>query len=204
MNWIDLASAVILFVFFFAGLLKGLIREVMTLVGVIVSFFAALHLAGIAAPWVLKWVVLPPRVSLFVGFLVVFILLLVLFHILGYVLYRVVRATPLTVIDRIAGGLFGVLKGSLIIFLVLLVLSVIPFRGSAAGQLKESYAFRTAQWAAPVFARYLRAAAPTLLEVLRGSKRESARLKTLTSEPSAVACQAEQNRSAPLGVRALP
>lgn len=173
MNWIDLLSLAVLSVFFFAGLVKGLIREVMTLAGVIVSFFAALHLAGFAALWVERWVVLPARASLLVGFLLAFVLLLVLFHILGYVVYRVVRATPLTIVDRLAGGLFGVLKGSLIIFLLLLVLSIIPFKGLVARELSDSYAYRSAQWAAPVFAKYLRAAAPAFMRVLRGVKRES-------------------------------
>jgi len=174
MNWIDLLSVVVLVVFLIAGLVKGLIREIMTLAGVFISFFAALHLAGIAAPWVEKWVVMPPRLALFVGFLLVFVGLLIVFHILGYVVYKVVRATPLTFLDRLAGGIFGLCKGSLIIFLVLLVVSILPFRAPATSQLRSSYAFKTAQWAAPVFAKYLRAAAPALLRALRGADRESA------------------------------
>jgi membrane protein required for colicin V production len=172
-NWIDLLSLAVLAVFFIAGLVKGLIREIMTLAGVIVSFLAALHLAGLAAPWIEKWVVLPSRISLFVGFLLVFVALLVVFHILGYVIYRVVRATPLTFLDRLAGGIFGLCKASLIIFLVLLVISLVPMSRSAASRLSDSYAFRTARWAAPIFARYLRAAAPAFLRVMRGSEKKS-------------------------------
>jgi membrane protein required for colicin V production len=187
-NWIDLLSLAILALFFISGLIKGLIREVMTLAGVILSFFAALHLAGLAAPWIEKWVVLPPKLSLFAGFLLVFVALLVVFHILGYVIYRVVRATPLTFLDRLAGGVFGLCKGSLIIFLVLLVLSIVPMRSTAAGRLSDSYAFKTARWAAPIFAKYLRAAAPAFLRVLRGPERKPAE-----SEPRSPADPVKQS-----------
>jgi len=172
MNWIDLLGLAVLFVFFFIGVVKGLIREVLTLAGIILSFFLALHLMGFAASWVENWVVVPAKASLLVGFLILFFAFVVLFHIIGYILYRIVRASPLTILDRIAGGAFGLLKASLIIFILLLLVSIVPFRGAAAAQLKDSFLYNSVRRAAPIFRKYLRAAAPAFLRVLGQTKQK--------------------------------
>lgn len=166
MNWIDLLGLAVLFIFFFAGLVKGFIREVLTLAGIIVSFFLALHLMGFAASWVENWVAIPAKASLLVGFFILFFGFVIAFHIIGYILYRIVRATPLTILDRLAGGTFGLLKASLIIFILLLILSIVPFKGVAATQLNDSFMYKSARRAAPIFVKYLRAAAPAFLKVL--------------------------------------
>jgi membrane protein required for colicin V production len=170
MNWIDLASLVILFTFFVAGLVKGLLRELLLFAGVVASFLVALHLMGLAAIWIEKWVSISGKASLVAGFLLVFLVLLVLSHIVGYVVWRLVRATPLSIADRLAGGVFGLLKAGLIIFFVLLVLSVVPFRGAASTQLEESLAYSMTKRATPLFSKYLRAAAPAFLRALRRAR----------------------------------
>lgn len=166
MNWIDLLGLLVLSVFFLMGLVKGFIREVLILAGIVVSFFISLHLMGFAASWVEKWVTIPAALSLLVGFLAVFLGLVVLFHIIGYVLHRIVRASPLSVFDRLGGGLLGLLKAGLIIFVILLLLSVVPFRGGAAGQLRGSVMYGAVEKTAPVFRKYLRAAVPALFRIL--------------------------------------
>ena len=166
MNWIDLLGLLVLSIFFLMGLVKGLIREVLILVGMVVSFFISLHLMGFAASWVEKWVAIPAALSLLVGFVGVFLGLVVLFHIIGYVLHKIIRASPLSVFDRLGGGLLGLLKAGLIIFAILLLLSIVPFQGRAAGQLKGSVMYGLVEKTAPVFRKYLRAAAPALLRIL--------------------------------------
>jgi membrane protein required for colicin V production len=170
MNWIDLGSLVILFTFLVAGLAKGLLRELLLFAGVVASFLVALHLMGLAAIWIERWVSISGKASLVAGFLLVFVALLVVTHILGYVVWRLVRATPLSIADRLAGGLFGLLKAGLIIFFVLLVFSVVPFRGAAAAHLEESLAYSIAKRATPLFSKYLRAAAPAFLRALKRVK----------------------------------
>ncbi len=156
--------------FFVAGLAKGLLRELLLFAGVVVSFFVALHLMGLAAIWMERWVSISGRASLIAGFLLVFLTLLVLSHILGYVVWRLIRATPLSIADRLAGGAFGLLKAGLAVFLVLLVLSVVPFRGTAADHLHQSVAYGVVKRAAPVFSKYLRTAAPAFLRVLNRAR----------------------------------
>ena len=170
MNWIDLLGLLVLSIFFLMGLVKGLIREVLVLVGIVVSFFISLHLMGFAASWVEKWVAIPAALSLVVGFIGVFLGLVVLFHIIAYVLHKIIRASPLSVFDRLGGGLLGLLKAGLIMFAVLLLLSIVPFQGGAAAQLKSSVLYGAVEKTAPVFRKYLRAAAPALLRILNRKK----------------------------------
>lgn len=166
MNWIDLLGLLVLSIFFLMGLVKGFIREVLILAGIVVSFFISLHLMGFAASWVEKWVAIPAALSLLIGFVAVFLGLVVVFHIVGYVLHKIVRASPLSIFDRLGGGLLGLLKAGLIIFVILLLLSVVPFRGGAASQMKGSFMYGAVEKTAPVFRKYLRAAAPALLRIL--------------------------------------
>lgn len=182
MNWIDLLGLLVLSIFFLMGLVKGFIREVLIFAGIIVSFFLALHLMGFAASWVEKWIVIPATIALLVGFIAVFLGLIVLFHILGYVLHRIVRASPLSIFDRLGGGLLGILKAGLIIFVIILLLSLVPFQGGAANQLDDSRIYGVVVKTAPVFRKYLRAAAPGLLRIL-GRKRDKIGLGPPKSRP---------------------
>jgi membrane protein required for colicin V production len=177
MNWIDLLGLMVLVVLFFIGVAKGLIRELTTFVGILISFFLALHLMGLAATRIEKWVTISPKAALLVGFLSLFVVFVVLFYLFGYLLYRIVRATPLTIFDRIAGGLFGLLKGGVIIFVLLLLASFVPFKGAPARQLETSVMYGTVRRTAPVFAQYLRRSAPVFLRLITGSEK-SALLRT--------------------------
>lgn len=138
-NILDLAILALLGFFLVKGLMQGLIREVMGLVGIVAGLFLGLAYYGqlaqlarqalrIEAPWL-------DAVSFGVILLVVFALVVSLGALITSALAKM-RLSPL---NRLLGGALGLLKGVLLAYLLLnMLLLLMPF--SPPQQLRSSLA----------------------------------------------------------------
>ncbi|MCK4235800.1 MAG: CvpA family protein, partial [Candidatus Krumholzibacteria bacterium] len=106
MNWIiDLIIIVILLFFFLWGIKKGLIRQILAIVGIVAAFIGAFYLAHHLVGYCKEKMGLPYEIALFVSAVILFIGILVLFHFLGLLLQKISDITLLGPVDRIGGGL---------------------------------------------------------------------------------------------------
>ena len=107
------------------GLVRGLVFELMSLVGWVVAYIAAQMLSPLMAAYV---PIGTPGSPLHQGaaFVVTFIAVLVVWAVLARLLRLVIRATPLTVIDRLLGAVFGLLRGALLLLVLATVLAFTP------------------------------------------------------------------------------
>ena len=100
--------------------MRGLVKEILSLLGWVVGFFVAnAYCDGLAA-------LLPEAIPgksgrLIVAFLVLFIGVKLLMWLLTVAVDAIVRASGLTVADRGLGGLFGLARGMVIVLAVVLV-----------------------------------------------------------------------------------
>lgn len=113
-DWVMLAT---LLVSVLLGLWRGLILEVAMLVGWVVAYFVAQWFAPQVAPH------LPigepgSAANRAAGYAVVFVLSLIVWGLGARLVRLLVHATPLSVIDRIGGGAFGVLRGAVLLIAV--------------------------------------------------------------------------------------
>lgn len=100
--------------------LRGLIKEVLSLVGWIVAFVVANAYGEALAP-LLENVIPGATTRLIVAFVVLFIGVRILVGLLSMTLDAVIKATGLTLADRGLGALFGLARGMLIILAAVLL-----------------------------------------------------------------------------------
>lgn len=123
--------------FFIIGVKRGLIRQVLEVAGIIVAFLAAFYFAHALAEWIEVKTAADYRLSLAMAALAIFIGIIIGVHFVGVGLKKLFGLTIMGVFDRVAGGLFGVLKGVLIISLVLSVMMILPVPDDVKDELRE-------------------------------------------------------------------
>ncbi len=96
------------------GLMRGFIREAVSLVFWIVALWAAWTLGHLVEPH-LGGYLGEPNVRPWVGRLVVLICVLVIGYLVGMVLSYYMRGAGLGVLDRVIGMLFGILRGMVLV-----------------------------------------------------------------------------------------
>ena len=113
MNWLDVVLLGVLAWSVLRGFRKGFTREVISLVAAVAALLLAIWLYGTAASFLLPYISSRPA-ALFAGFLLVFCGVLLLGSLVGAIARRFLKATGLSLFDRILGGGFGLLRGGLI------------------------------------------------------------------------------------------
>ncbi|PLX98004.1 MAG: colicin V production protein [Desulfuromonas sp.] len=124
MNGIDIAILVILGIFMLKGLLRGLIKELFSLVGLVAGSLAAFHLHPPLAQWLQESFGFAPLICVISAFLVLFLTILTLFTAAGYLVSRSISLLLLDGVNLVAGGCFGLFQGVVALALVLFGLSL--------------------------------------------------------------------------------
>src|SRR5690606_28377862 len=119
----------------FAGILRGLVREAMSLaVWILAGFFAATFDER-AAPW-FAGVISSPQVRLIAGFALMFVVGVFLGGVITNIVSKLTSAMGLGGADSALGMLFGFLRGVLFAMLVVAVtIRLDMFRGWYAGSV---------------------------------------------------------------------
>jgi membrane protein required for colicin V production len=124
MNWLDVALGAVLAWSVFAGFRKGLTRVVIGLISVVIGMLLAIWFYGTAATFLLPYISSRPAASL-AGFLLVFCGVILLGSIVSWIARKFLKATGLSLFDKLLGGGFGLLRGGLIG--VVLVMGLMAF-----------------------------------------------------------------------------
>lgn len=97
-----------------AGGIKGFVRQVIELVGLVVSFFVAAVLASWLASFLAHHTSVPRDPALVMGFLAVFVGGLVAFHFVAISAQRLIHTTFFGWFDRACGATIGLLAATLV------------------------------------------------------------------------------------------
>lgn len=161
MTWLDYAVLGVLLVCILWGLWRGLVREVVSILGWVIAFLAA-NLFAAPLGQVLPEHIPTPELRLAVAFLAVFVASLAVTTLLGLVLSKLVRAIGLESLDRVLGAAFGVAKAGLILVAVALLFGLTSaprqnfWRDSVSGAPLASVALSFKPLLPPAFAERLR------------------------------------------------
>ncbi len=153
MNWIDIVALATLLLLILFGFKRGLIREVGSLLAVLLALGLSLLIIPFASRALPRILPFPQKFTPWVVALVVFFLLLFLFQILIHLVHTAVHATPLGLLDRLGGAAFGGLKGLVVIGFFLLILTFLPLPRPARVQLKGSLLFSAVSDLRPTLTR---------------------------------------------------
>jgi membrane protein required for colicin V production len=112
MNWLDIVLAIILAASVLMSFRKGLSREVIGLVSVVLALVLGIWFYGTAGAFLLSYVS-SPKVAHFAGFCLVFVGVILLGSLVSYIVGKFLRVTGLSIIDHALGAGFGLLRGTL-------------------------------------------------------------------------------------------
>ncbi|MDE2299405.1 MAG: CvpA family protein [Burkholderiales bacterium] len=136
LGWVDIALAAFLTLSVVVGLVRGFVFELLSLLGWFAAFFAGRWLAPMVLPYIHVGV---PGSSLNYGaaFALVFLIALVVWSLAARLVRALIRATPLSLIDRLLGAGFGLLRGLVVLLLVVAAVTVSPLAKAAAWQRSQ-------------------------------------------------------------------
>jgi membrane protein required for colicin V production len=123
--------------FFIAGLRRGLIRQALEVIGIVVAFLAAFYFAHLLAVWIDSRISVDYRVSLTIAALAIFTGIVIFVHFVGLGLQKLFKLTIMGMFDHLAGGLFGALKGVLLVSMALSIIMVLPIPDAYKDEVKE-------------------------------------------------------------------
>ena len=138
MSYVDIGILGILGVFLLKGTIRGLLKEVCSLLGLTLGgvFAFTFHLP--LAQTLQDSFHLPAQLCVRGSFLAIFLLVVIVFAVLGFVLNRFVRLIFLGGFNRVAGAMFGLVQGVVLLSMIVMALnsSVVP--KSARGMMRQS------------------------------------------------------------------
>jgi membrane protein required for colicin V production len=152
LGWVDLFMLVVMAASVVIGLWRGFIFEVLALLGWIAAYFFSQWFAPDLSR---QLPIGTPGSGLnhAAAFVLCFIFALIVWGLLARVVRLLLRATPLSVPDRVLGAGFGVLRGGV---LLLVLATIVAFTPAA----------RSPEWQASIGARWLGDAVVTLRPAL--------------------------------------
>ncbi len=138
MNIFDILILVILGAFTLKGLLRGLMKELCTLVGLLAGALLALNFSQPLATRMVAAFSLPEQLCAVLAFLAIFLLTMLLFGLIGMVLSRYVKLMYVGGLNRVAGGLFGLIQGVIIVSLLIFASTTQPLPAGLDAQRDRS------------------------------------------------------------------
>jgi membrane protein required for colicin V production len=121
-NGLDILFLIILTVVIIRGLFRGMVKELASIVGVIVSFFLANKYHPLLLPY-LEQVMTLNQYARICSYALVFIACFLLIFLVSLLIRKFLKLVMLSWVDCLAGGGFGLIKGALICSLILFVLT---------------------------------------------------------------------------------
>lgn len=124
MGLVDILILVVLGIFLLKGVLRGLLREVCSLLGLALGVLLAFYLHLPLSQWMLDAFGWPSQLCVVLSFALIFLLTLLVFAVIGYVLHRFVKLVLLGGVNRALGALFGLMQGVIVLALILFALNM--------------------------------------------------------------------------------
>jgi len=121
-DWILIAIIVISSVF---GLLRGFVKELLSLASWVAAFFVARLFSFKLSNFMIDWID-QPQFRVIAAFVILFAITLVVGALINNVFSRLVSATGLTSTDRLFGMVFGIVRGGLLVIVLVSLLSLTP------------------------------------------------------------------------------
>jgi membrane protein required for colicin V production len=142
MNPLDWGLAVIMVYSTVRAAMRGLVRVVLSIAGLVIGLFVAGWGYRSLAPH-LHGLVTQPQLQLLIAFLLLLAGVIFVFHIIALVTHRAVSAVGLSALNRVLGGAFGLLRGAVIgITLLATLVAFLPASTWVSESLLAPYLLR--------------------------------------------------------------
>ncbi|MFK5894775.1 MAG: CvpA family protein [Pseudomonadota bacterium] len=120
--WVDYLIIIIVFISMIISLLRGFVKEALSLAGWIIAVFIGfIYMSQLALLLEPKLSSLPPSILNLLAFSILLILSLIIAGLLNNLIAKLVEKTGLTGTDRAIGMLFGIARGMVLVGVLVLL-----------------------------------------------------------------------------------
>ena len=133
LGWVDAVFAAVILLSVVAGIVRGFVFELLSLFGWIAAWFAAQWFAPVVAPHIPLGAA-GSALNHGVAFGITFVAALIVWGLVSRLLRLLIRATPLSFVDRLLGAVFGLVRAGVLLLAVTTVIGLTPLVKSAAWQ----------------------------------------------------------------------
>jgi len=120
MVWVDYVIPGIIVLSALFSLMRGFVREALSLIGWVTAFWLALRYSNPLAELFLSSITLP-SLRIITAFTILFVLTLMLAALINHLAGHLIRRTGLTSTDRAVGVVFGLARGAVVVSILVLL-----------------------------------------------------------------------------------
>lgn len=133
MHWLDIIILIVLLFFFLVGVSRGLISQIFSLAAIAGGFVAGLIFYDVAGRMLIEHdLVETTSTSILLGFILVVIITFIIIQILGWLAAKMIGKLKLGWLNRLAGGVVGIVIGIIATFFLLSWMNLYIFHDSTA------------------------------------------------------------------------
>lgn len=157
MNWIDIILAIPLLIGLAVGIYKGILKTIGTLIGLFLSILLAYCFADNLTAFVESCFAVSSNQSYVLSFALIFITTFILCVIVVKIIEKFLEAVTLGWANRLAGGLFGVLKYALLLSVLINLVDAVDsrFHFIPSQQKESSFLYKPVKAVVPTIMPYV-------------------------------------------------
>lgn len=123
---LDLIFISIIVISILVGLIRGAVREVLSLVGLAAAIYLAFRFADEISKAYISQFFEQPRISYLVAFILIIIITIFVIALVNLLISQLLKASGLSFVNRFFGLIFGALRGAVICVIIVMVIRFIP------------------------------------------------------------------------------
>ncbi len=120
MNTVDIILSLVLLYGLVRGFFRGLLAELASLVGIVAGIYGAVHFSQFLGSFLSTWIEWKPQYINLISFALTFILIVFLISLAGKMLTKVAAFAALGVVNKLLGGVFGLLKSAFVASVIIM------------------------------------------------------------------------------------
>lgn len=128
MNSLDLGILIIASIFFVRGVFRGFVFELVTVVGLILGYIISITYLSLLSGYILSYFPsFPESVVNLVSFFILFVGTNLLLRFVSNLITKTLKIAMLGWLNRLLGGVLGMIKSVIIMSILVFVIDMIPF-----------------------------------------------------------------------------
>lgn len=135
---LDIIITVVFLYFIINGYNKGFIDQTSTILGLLIALYMAIKYYSYFQGYLAPYLEVSQPMLQFISFAVIFVVFNIVIHILGVVAKNILNLLFLNSIDHIVGAALGLIKGTVLIYLMIMILDQVPYQ-DVSGLVDNSF-----------------------------------------------------------------
>ena len=174
MNYLDIIIGIFLLLGLIKGLKNGFFVELASLIALIAGIYGAIHFSYYVVDFLSERVSWSENTINLASFVITFIIIVIIISLAGKILTKIADFAMLGLVNRILGGIFGIVKAAFIISVIIMFIAALNDRVSFIDEevKNESILYQNVEMIAPMML-------PNILKEVEEYKEEKDRDQTI-------------------------